>query len=141
MDDSDIDGLLDSAGWGIIALTDGDEPYSIPISFGYTGEDVYFAFIRDSPTNTKLDVIAAGATARLLVTDVKARFDWRSVAVTGPVEVVSKDTDEWQTLLDVLADNAWFSPGFERAAGVEELVGWRLPPEEIRGLEVRPDHA
>jgi nitroimidazol reductase NimA-like FMN-containing flavoprotein (pyridoxamine 5'-phosphate oxidase superfamily) len=139
MDEREIDDVLGSTGWGIITLADDDEPYSIPVSFGYDGEDVYFVFIRDSPTNTKFEFAEGGKTARLLVTDVQARFDWQSIAVTGTLREVPHDGDDWDELMAVLDEQAWFSSEFERAAGVEELVGWRLEPDQVRGLEVRPD--
>jgi nitroimidazol reductase NimA-like FMN-containing flavoprotein (pyridoxamine 5'-phosphate oxidase superfamily) len=136
MDERAIDDLLRSAGWGVLSLADGDEPYSLPVSTGYDGENVYFVFIRDSPTNTKFEFVGDGKTARLLVTDVGGRFNWRSIAVTGTLRAVAPDSDEWATLMDALTDNAWFSPDFERAEGVREFQGWRLVPDEVRGLEV-----
>jgi nitroimidazol reductase NimA-like FMN-containing flavoprotein (pyridoxamine 5'-phosphate oxidase superfamily) len=139
MDDREIDSVLTATGWGVITLADADEPYSIPISFGYDGEAIYFVFIEDSPDNRKLDFIGDGKTARLLVTDIDGRFDWQSIAVTGPVRTVAHDTTDWETLIEVLDENAWFSADFERADGIEALHGWRLEPREIRGLEVRAD--
>ncbi|WP_246981818.1 pyridoxamine 5'-phosphate oxidase family protein [Halorientalis marina] len=136
MDEGDIDDLLRSAGWGVLSLAADDEPYSIPVSTGYDGEDVYFVFIRDSPTNTKFEFAGDGETARVLVTDVAGRFDWQSIAVTGTLRPVAPDSDEWATLMDALTDNAWFSPDFERAEGIREFQGWRLVPDEVRGLEV-----
>lgn len=139
MDEREIDAVLGSAGWGVITLAEDDEPYSIPVSFGYDGEAVYFVFIRDSPTNAKFEYAEDGKTARLLVTDVQARFDWQSIAVTGKLRSIEPDTADWDDLLTVLDEQAWFSAEFERAAGVDELVGWRLDPAQIRGLEVKPD--
>jgi nitroimidazol reductase NimA-like FMN-containing flavoprotein (pyridoxamine 5'-phosphate oxidase superfamily) len=139
MNEREIDSELDTAGWGIVTLAEDDEPYSIPVSFGYDGENVYFVFIRDSPTNAKFEFAADGKTARLLVTDVNARFDWQSIAVTGRLREVAHDTPDWDELMQVLDEKGWFSAEFERASGVEELVGWRLEPDEIRGLEVTPD--
>lgn len=139
MDEREIDDVLGSAGWGVITLAEDDEPYSIPVSFGYDGEAVYFVFIRDSPTNAKFEYAEDGKTARLLVTDVQARFDWQSIAVTGTLRSVQPGSADWDDLLTVLDEQAWFSAEFERAAGVDELVGWRLEPDQIRGLEVKPD--
>ena len=140
MDDGDIDDLLSSAGWGILSLADGDEPYSIPVSFGYDGEDVRFVFIETGSTNAKFEFIGDGKTARLLVTDVGGRFDWQSVSVTGPVRAV--DPDGWDAHLQVLDETAaWFSSDFERAEGFEDMQGFRLEPGEVRGLEVRSDAA
>jgi hypothetical protein len=140
MGDREVDRLLETTGWGVLSLADGDEPYSIPVSFGYDGEAVLFVLIRESSTNRKFEFIADGKTARLLVTAVGGRFDWRSVAVTGPVRAVDPNGEEWEAFLDALDRTAaWFSSDFERAGGVEELRGWRLEPAELRGLEVRGD--
>lgn len=161
MDDDAVEGLLESAGWGILSLARGDEPYSIPISFGYTGEEVYFAFLRADSPNTKLEFIREGAPARLLVTDIRAKFDWQSVAVSGTVTKVERQHDpddeellpevdakpdqgtergrDWAVLLDELEENTWFSSDYERADPVSELQGWRLEPDEIRGRTVQPD--
>jgi hypothetical protein len=161
MDENDVDELLNSAGWGVLSLARDDEPYSIPVSFGYDGESVFFAFVRASPPNTKFDFIEDGATARLLVTDVRDTYDWQSVAVTGPVRAVRRREDlggedllseiddrpdrrterhrEWAVLLDTLDENEWFSSEYERAEPVSELQGWWLDPDEIHGVEVRAD--
>lgn len=138
MDESDVDALLGSSGWGVLSLADDDEPYSVPISFGYDGEDVYFAFLRTGETSRKSAFVADGKTARLLVTGVRARFDWQSVAVTGPVRAVDSDDDSWEVLVDVLDENPWFSSAFADAEGVEGVRGWRLEPDSVHGLEVRP---
>lgn len=136
----EIERMLDTAGYGILSLANGDEPYSIPVSFGYDGEHVFFAFIKDSPENKKFEFIEDGAIARLLVTDIRARFDWQSIAITGPVDTINLADDDWETVVDALEDNAWFSTDFERAADVEGVQGWRLVPDDVTGLEVAPDH-
>lgn len=138
MDDADVDTLLQSNGWGVLALADDDEPYSIPISFGYDGEDVYFSFLRTGGASRKSAFIADGKTARLLVTTVRARFDWQSVAVTGTVESIDWNGEDWETLVDLLDGNPWFSSEFEDAEEVEGIRGWRLTPTSVHGVEVRP---
>lgn len=139
MADEAVDELLDTAGWGVLSLAADDEPYSLPISFGYDGDAVYFAFLRMREGSRKSAFVADGKTARLLVTDVRARFDWRSVAVVGPVEPVDSGDDDWETLLSVLEENPWFSSAFEGASRVEGVRGWRLEPKTTHGLQVRPN--
>ena len=141
MSERDIDRLLDRRGYGILSMAVDDEPYSIPVSFGYDGEVFYFAFIQDDEQNAKFEFISEGATVRLLVTDIKARFDWQSVAVTGSVESVDLADDEWETLVDALEDNAWFSTDFERADDVQGVRGWRLEPDDLHGIEVTADQS
>jgi hypothetical protein len=136
MSRDDIRGLLTSQGYGVLALCRDGEPYSIPVSFGYDDERVYFPFLVDSDDATKTRFIADGAVARLLVTDIRGRFDWRSVAITGPVRSVDPDDDEeWTRFADALEDNAWFMRSFARADSVSSVQGWELEVEELRGLE------
>jgi len=135
MDAEDIDALLTTVDHGVLALAADDVPYTIPVSFGYEDGNVYFAFVRKGSESEKFDVIEDGKTARLLVTDIKARFDWQSVAVSGAVEPIDLTADDWEILVDSLENNPWFSTAF---ADVEGVRGWRLTPDEISGLEVRP---
>ena len=99
MSERDIDRLLERRGYCILSMAVDNVPYSIPVSFGYDGEAFYFAFIKDSPENTKYEFISDGATVRLLVTDIRARFDWQSVAATGPVEAIDLPDDAWGDLV------------------------------------------
>ena len=139
MSDADIDELLREQGMGILGLADQNEPYLLPMSFGYDGEDVFLALIRDSPENTKFEFIDEGQRARLLVTDIGGRFDWQSIGVTGTARALDPDGGEWDHAVETLDDNAWFSTDFERAEGIEEITAWRLEIDEVRGLEVRED--
>jgi nitroimidazol reductase NimA-like FMN-containing flavoprotein (pyridoxamine 5'-phosphate oxidase superfamily) len=134
----DVDALLTAAEHGVLAVAEDDVPYTIPVSFGYEDGDIYFAFVKDSADNEKFRFIADGKPARLLVTDIKARFDWRSVAVTGPVEAIDVGHDGWATLVDSLENNPWFSTAFENDERVEGVRGWRLTPDEVSGLEINP---
>jgi len=139
MSRDDIDRLLRTQGYGILSLCDDGTPYSIPISFGYDGESVYLPFLNEGPQSTKAELVSEETVARLLVTDIGGRFDWRSVAITGPVVRVERDGDSWEGAVETLDENAWFSTDFERAGGIEEITVWRLTPDEVRGLEVTPD--
>jgi len=135
MNSKDIDDLLVSQGYGILSLCREGDPYSIPISFGYDGEHVYFGLLEDSPEPMKFEFIEDGATVRLLVTDIHGRFDWQSVALTGPVEKLNPDGDEWEPFMNTLADNAWFMREFEQSDAIESIQGWKLEIDELQGLE------
>jgi nitroimidazol reductase NimA-like FMN-containing flavoprotein (pyridoxamine 5'-phosphate oxidase superfamily) len=134
MSDAAVDDLLDTAGWGILSLADDGEPYSIPISFGYTGDVVYFALTRESPSDAKFEYITEGQTARLVVTDIQSRMDWRSVAVTGPLFGIGRGDDDWVEMLDVMEDNAWFSSDYRQAGKSVGLQAWRLEPDDVSGV-------
>lgn len=135
MSSDDIDALLTSEGYGILSLARDDEPYSIPVSFGYDGESIYLGLLETNPNPTKMEFIADGATARLLITDINDRFDWRSIAITGPVRSIDRGTEQWEHLLDTLDDNAWFMRAFERADSIESIQGWELEIRDLTGLE------
>jgi len=135
MNSNDIDDLLTSQGYGILSLCREGNPYSIPISFGYDGEAIYFGLLEDSPEPTKFEFIGEGATVRLLVTDIRGRFDWRSIAVTGSVEKLDPDETDWEHFIDTLDDNAWFMRAFEHSDAIESIQGWKLQMDELRGLE------
>ncbi len=139
MAEDDVEALLTVADHGVLGLADGDDPYTIPVSFGYDDGDVFFAFVRSGPDSEKFEFTEDGKTARLLVTDIKARFDWQSVAVTGPLNAVSVADRNWGRLVDALDDNPWFSTAFEDDERVEGVQGWRLVPETVEGVEIRPE--
>lgn len=135
MSSEDIDNLLVSQGYGIISLCDGGDPYSIPVSFGYDGQHIYFGFLEDSPNPTKMEYIEAGATVRLLVTDIRGRFNWQSIAVTGPVTSVDSADEEWDHFIETLDDNGWFMRSFEQSDALDDIHGWKLEIDELRGIE------
>ena len=136
MDQVAIEEVLSTTAWGTLALAEDDVPYSIPMTFGFDGEDIYFGFIDDKPMNRKFEFLGEDKPARLLVTDIEAKFDWRSVAVTGSLQSLSRNSPNWDTLFDVLGENTWFESGYDRVRVVEEIHGWRLIPDEIVGRQV-----
>jgi nitroimidazol reductase NimA-like FMN-containing flavoprotein (pyridoxamine 5'-phosphate oxidase superfamily) len=135
MDSDDVDDLLETQGYGVISLCAEGDPYSVPVSFGYDGESVYFAFLDVGSDSRKIDAIEEGATARVLVTDVRGRFDWQSVAITGPVRPIDPGGAEWEEFMDTLVANGWFMRSFPRSEAIDSVQGWELQPGEIRGLE------
>jgi len=135
MQRDEIDELLISQGYGVLSLCRDGEPYSIPVSFGYDGEAVYFPFLVRSPDDTKTEFIAEGATARLLVMDIRGRFDWQSISVTGPVRAIEPETDAYEQFLDTVADNGWFMRSFERADSISSVQAWKIEPKELRGIQ------
>jgi hypothetical protein len=136
MDEEEIEDLLVSQGYGILSLCRDGEPYSIPVSFGYDGEHVYFGLLEDGPEPRKMAFVEDGGTARLLATDIRGRFDWQSVAVSGPVRLLDPaDEEEWEHFGDVMEDNAWFMRSFERSDAIGSIRAVELEIAELRGLE------
>jgi nitroimidazol reductase NimA-like FMN-containing flavoprotein (pyridoxamine 5'-phosphate oxidase superfamily) len=78
------DSLLCETGVGVLALTDGSEAYSIPESFGYDGETLYFQFV-STPDSKKMELLETTETASFTVYNEQPP---QSVLVQGPVEPV-----------------------------------------------------
>lgn len=135
MSREEIDRLLQTQGYGVLSLCDDGTPYSIPISFGYDGESVYLPFLSESSQSTKTELVSEKTVARLLVTDIRGRFNWQSVSITGPLDSVDPDSDAFEQFIETVDDNGWFMRGFERSESLASFQGWRLEPESVTGLE------
>jgi nitroimidazol reductase NimA-like FMN-containing flavoprotein (pyridoxamine 5'-phosphate oxidase superfamily) len=137
LSEDDIDRVLESQGFGVVSLCNGDDPYSIPVSFGYDSESVYFPFLVTSDKAAKTDFIEDGATTRFLVTEVRDLFNWRSVTITDTVRSVDPDDEEWDSFIDVLVKDGWFMDEFERAESIELIQGWKLGLGDVHGMQRR----
>ncbi|MDL0132266.1 pyridoxamine 5'-phosphate oxidase family protein, partial [Halobacterium salinarum] len=92
--------VLSESGVGVLALTDGTEAYSIPESFGYDGETLYFQFVY-KPDSKKIAFLDTTETATLTVYDEQPA---QSVLVQGPIEAVPEE-DETKAAT-AIAENA-----------------------------------
>lgn len=119
----EIEAMLIRNGVGVLALVDGEQPYSIPMSFGYDGNEMLFPM----QWGTGYD----GKKERCVESNKKACFTvyerdpddpqiWRSVVITGELDEINDDrTDQAYASL---AANADFAP---------ELGVWGIPFEEV----------
>ena len=137
MSENDIEQALKAHGYGVISLCEDGEPYSIPVSFGFDGECIYFPFLV-SGDSTKTEYIGEGQRVRFLVTEVQNLYDWQSVSVSGCVEAIDPDSDEWDHFITILVEQDWFDPQFEDAASIDTIEGWKLDLDDAAGMERRP---
>lgn len=88
---AETDALLSRHETGVLALASDDEPYAIPISYGYDADDRRF-FLRlvSTPESEKRAFLAAAPSARLVVYDER-ESTYRSVVVTGTLKEISTD--------------------------------------------------
>jgi nitroimidazol reductase NimA-like FMN-containing flavoprotein (pyridoxamine 5'-phosphate oxidase superfamily) len=128
----DCDSLLYESGVGVLALTDGGEAYSIPESFGYDGETVYFQFVNTSESK-KISFLETTETATFTVyTEQPAQ----SVLVQGSVEPVP-DADESKAA-SAIAENAaipTLNVYPDRTIGEFTMDYYRLRPASITGRQ------
>ncbi|MUV56455.1 hypothetical protein SAMN04487947_3261 [Halogeometricum rufum] len=87
----ETDALLARHETGVLALARDDDPYSIPISYGYDSETRRF-YLRlvSTPQSEKREFLASSPKARLVVYE-EAEPVYRSVVAIGTLEEISKD--------------------------------------------------
>jgi hypothetical protein len=130
MDDAAIDAFLREQGVGVLALADAGHAYAIPISFGYDTGRVVFGYFSFGDESRKQAYTEATEEACLTVTDVRSRYDWRSVVVTGPLsEVDPQSTD----LGRLLGENAWSPDLSSLGQRGLQVRGYELAIEEATG--------
>lgn len=85
---AETDALLARRETGVLALASADEPYAIPISFGYDAADRQF-YLRlvSTPESEKRAFLAGSPEARLVVYE-EVDSVYRSVVVTGTLEEI-----------------------------------------------------
>ena len=83
LDRREIDLLLERNCWGVLSLALGDEPYAVPVIYGYDGN----AFVFANAPGRKVEIIDANPRVCLVITEVEeAGKRWRSVIARGTVE-------------------------------------------------------
>ena len=131
MADEEIEEFLYDQGHGTLALADEGEAYGVPISFGYDGERLYMSLLEFGNESQKMAFLETTDVASLIVSEVKTRFDWKSVVVRGAITDVPESDVEYMD--GVLDDNAWFPtifPPTDPMTGVHHVV---LHPEQVSG--------
>lgn len=85
---TDTDDLLARHETGVLSLAADDEPYSIPISYGYDATDRRFYMrLVSTPESEKREFLADRPTARLVVYE-EGDGIYRSVIVVGTLEEI-----------------------------------------------------
>ena len=81
----------------VVSVVDGDEPYAVPVFYGFDGGDLYLGVAEGRKTRA----LDRNARVYILVTEVGPGDAWRSVAVAGEVRSLH-DPEERQRGVDVL---------------------------------------
>ncbi|MFB1066507.1 pyridoxamine 5'-phosphate oxidase family protein [Natrinema sp. H-ect4] len=88
MTDVQIDDFLRRRETGVLSLARTDEPYAIPISYGYDdGEREFYMRMVSTPDSEKRQFLESAPEARLVVYD-EADSTYRSVIATGSLESI-----------------------------------------------------
>ncbi|MFQ3476131.1 pyridoxamine 5'-phosphate oxidase family protein [Halonotius sp. F2-221B] len=137
MDDSEIDSLLGNGGTGVVSFADGDEPYAIPISYGYDSDEgsIYLRF-GFAPDSEKRQFVDDGVTASLVVSDDTG--GWRSVIARGPLTSISEPAIQDGATESIHRMNIPYVTIHETPATEMEFEVYRLDPKELTGRKERP---
>jgi nitroimidazol reductase NimA-like FMN-containing flavoprotein (pyridoxamine 5'-phosphate oxidase superfamily) len=123
LEDDEIDEILLRNGIGVLAMTDEEQPYAIPMSFGYDSEKTVFPMQWGGGYESrKNQIIESNPNVCLTVYEQDSDDEavWRSVIITGEIyEIQEKDEEQAYA---ALAANAEFPADF----GV-----WGIPFEDV----------
>ncbi|WP_339104742.1 pyridoxamine 5'-phosphate oxidase family protein [Haloterrigena salinisoli] len=139
MADAEIDDFLGQHETGVLSLARTDDPYAIPISYGYDdAERVFYMRLVSTPESEKREFLESSPAARLVVYD-EQDSTYRSVIATGNLE----DIPPAELTPDQIAQYGEAKrPLFEIwAQGKEDLdiELYRLDPDSLDGRRTEVD--
>lgn len=134
MSPAEIDEFLGESETGVLSLARDDDPYAIPISYGYDADErTFYVRLVSTPESEKREFLASAPTARLVIYDRTNTETYRSVVAVGPLEGISP-TD--LTVEQIEQYGAAKRPLFEIwAQGKKDLniQLYKLEPDELSG--------
>jgi len=88
MTDAEIDDFLSRHETGVLSLARTDEPYAIPISYGYDDDNrEFYMRLVSTPESEKRQFLESSPEARLVVYDER-ESSYRSIIATGSLESI-----------------------------------------------------
>lgn len=137
---SEIDSVIERADVCRLAFAKNDEPYLVPVSFGYDGRSLFF---HTAPTGRKIDFIAANPRVCFefeadveLVRDERSACEWtfsfESVVGYGTIAELTSPADKNHALNEIMrhySGREWGIPENRTAA----TRAWRIDIDEIAG--------
>ena len=119
-----IEGILKEAIWCQLAMTDGDQPYIVPLNYGYHENALY---IHCATEGMKLDLIRKNPKVAFNVTldaeylDGKLTMRYRSVNGTG-VATIIEDEEGKREALNFLTTHFGAEPHNHSAKSIKTIV-------------------
>ncbi|MDS0300666.1 pyridoxamine 5'-phosphate oxidase family protein [Halogeometricum sp. S1BR25-6] len=93
MSDSEIDEFLGRHETGVLSLARSDDPYAIPISYGYDADArTFFVRLVSTPESEKRRFLSSSPRARIVIyeeSESNPTSTYRSVVGTGTLEEIS----------------------------------------------------
>ena len=136
-----VDELLSRQETGVLSMARDDDPYAIPISYGYDATDrVFYLRLVSTPDSEKRQFLSSSPKVRLVVYEESVPV-YRSVVASGMLESIPRDE---LTVEHIEQYGRAKRPLFEMWAEHKpdlEVGLYRLAPEELTGrqVEFNPD--
>lgn len=129
MNEAELDERLRTGEHGILALADGDDAYSIPLSYHYDGDRLLLRVSRHDDESEKQRFLATTDTATFVCYESSTNNSW-SIRIRGSVR-------EWKDDVDDATLNEWFPPFrlFDEAIEDVEFVLYELEMDTVIGRE------
>ena len=136
LDDAEVKQFIKNGYWAVLALAVDDEPYGVPIIYGYDETDNNF-YIANGP-GKKIEMALTNPRCTLTIVEVEDYGKrWRSVIVKGTIELVDDLTTKmhaFNTLRKQMPES--FMPRMRDAAKLATAKVIRIVPIEITGKTV-----
>lgn len=127
LSEDDCRAVLERQRLCVVSVVDGNEPYAVPVFYGYDGVTLYLG----TSEGRKTRALDASSRVYILVTEVGPGDAWRSVAVAGHARTLASDAEREQAIDVLIAHN-----GRVRNTGVPST----RPRRPSGGRLLRVDH-
>jgi len=131
MDDEEIEQFLSMQSMGVLGLPTEDEPYLLPMSYGFDGESRLYFFYLVGEESRKAELSEQAESASFLVYNAETAFHWRSVVLSGTLRELSED--ESADLTDAQTPT-WRPKLIQAASESEQTRFWKFSIEELTGI-------
>lgn len=134
--DAEADALLSEHETGVLSLARADEPYAVPISYGYdAAERRFYLRLVSTPESEKRRFLRASPSVQLVVYE-EGTSVYRSVVANGTLEEISR---EELTVEDVEQYGEAKRPLFEMWGESKPSLDvrlYRLDPDSVSGRRI-----
>jgi nitroimidazol reductase NimA-like FMN-containing flavoprotein (pyridoxamine 5'-phosphate oxidase superfamily) len=128
LSEADVDEYLRAGEHGVLGLADGNDAYSVPLSYHYDGDRFLLRVSEHGDDSEKKRFIEATETATFVCYEASTEESW-SVHVRGPLR-------EWRAGVDEETIDEWFQP-FRLFDEAVENVGFSLYELEMESVTGR----
>ncbi len=136
---TEVDAFLGRQETGVLTLARGDEPYAIPISFGYDASaGCFFLRLVSTPESEKRAYLSSSPESRLVVYEEDGDV-YRSVVAEGALEEISPDeltVEHVEQYGD--AERPLFEIWGDSRADLDVQL-YQLDPDDLSGRRVEVD--